>query len=84
MSIQNQCLGVYSWNLTCNVFCHVGQSMSCRLRWRLYHAECNPALWTGPQASTANYSYTLDFKAGIKMEGWWLWGLVVVSGGLLG
>lgn len=41
------------------------------MSWRLYHTECNPALWTGPQASTANYSYTLDFKAGIKMEGWW-------------
>lgn len=47
--------------------------MRCRLPCWLYHVQCNPALWTGPQASTAYYSYTLDFKAGIKMEWWWWW-----------
>jgi len=47
--------------------------MRCRLPCWLYHIQCNRALWTGPQAPSAYYSYTLDFKAGIKMEGWWWW-----------
>lgn len=67
-------LGVYSWNLTCNVFCHVGQSMS----WRLYHTECNPALWTGPQASTAiplTSRQALKWRGG-GSGGWWWWWVV--------
>lgn len=51
-----------------------------RLPCWLYHVQCNPALWTGPQAPSAYYSYTLDFKAGIKME-WWWWVDYGVEGG---
>lgn len=43
--------------------------MRCRLPCWLYHIQCNPALWTGPQAATAYYTTPLTSRQPLKWRG---------------
>lgn len=43
--------------------------MRCRLACWLYHIQCNPALWTGPEAATADYTTPLTSRQPLKWRG---------------